>query len=125
MSAVPGIEYETEYYPMLYRELKNGLIANHYNLAGNEYWTETQEKRNRMTEFVKKYFTEVPEDATSITEEYKAYLAAQGNLLEQYQQGSASLYQIIEETRNYIMNDTKYTLSPGKTPRSKEAVRIS
>ena len=66
---------------MLYRELKNGLIANHYNLAGNEYWTETQEKRNRMTEFVKKYFTEVPEDATSITEEYKAYLAAQGNLL--------------------------------------------
>ena len=122
LSAVPGIEYETEYYPMLYRELKNGLIANHYNLAGNEYWTETQEKRNRMTEFVKKYFTEVPEDATSITEEYKAYLAAQGNLLEQYQQGSASLYQIIEETRNYIMNDTKYTLSPGKTPRSKEAV---
>ena len=122
LSAVPGIEYETEYYPLLYRELKNGLIANHYNLAGNEYWTESQEKRNKMTEFVKKYFAEVPEDAASITEDYKAYLAAQGNLLEQYRQGSASLYQIIEETRNYIMNDTKYTLSPGKTPRSQEAV---
>lgn len=122
LALVPGVEYETEYYPMLYRELKNGVMSNHYNLASNEYWTESQEKRNQMTEFVKKYFTEVPEDAAAVTEEYKAYLAAQGNLLEQYQQGTVSLYQIIEETRNYIMNDTKYTLSPGKTPRSKEAV---
>lgn len=49
-----------------------------------------------MTEFVKKYFTEVPEDATSITEEYKAYLAAQGNLLEQYQQGSLLFYRSLK-----------------------------
>lgn len=121
-SLVPGIEYETEYYPMLYNELKNGLIANHYNLAGNEYWTESQEKRNKMTDFVKKYFLTVPEDAVSVTEDFKAYLASQGNLAEQYQQGTVSIYQMIEETRNYIMNDTKYTLSPGKTPKSKEAV---
>ncbi|MGN1206331.1 MAG: transglutaminase family protein [Eubacterium sp.] len=119
---VPGIEYETEYYPMMYRELKNGLVSNHYNLAGNNYWTETQEKRSKMTDFVKKYFLAVPEDAVSITEDFKSYLAAQGNLLEQYQQGNVSLYQMVEETRNYIMNDTKYTLSPGKTPKSQEAV---
>ena len=121
-SVVPGVEYETEYYPMLYRELKNGMITNHYNLAGNEYWTQSQEKRNQMTEFVTKYYTALPEDVTQVTEEYKAYLNAQGNLLDQFQQGSVSLYQVIEETRNYIMNDTKYTLSPGKTPRSQEAI---
>ena len=79
-------------------------------------------KSEIMTEFVTKYYTALPEDVTQVTEEYKAYLNAQGNLLDQFQQGSVSLYQVIEETRNYIMNDTKYTLSPGKTPRSQEAI---
>lgn len=120
--AVPGVQYEVEYFPQLYTELRNGLIANSYNLADNDYWINGERSRQRLTEFVQKYYQTVPDEAAGIVEQYKAYLNSQGNLLERFQNGEASLYEVIEETRNYIMMDTEYTLSPGKTPRDKEAV---
>lgn len=120
--AVPGVQYTVEYFPVLFTEIKNGVVSNHYNLADNDYWVNSDRSRARLTEFVKKYYLKTPDETAGIIEEYKAYLNAQGNLLDKFQKGEASLYEIIEETRNFIMMDTEYTLSPGKTPRDKEAV---
>lgn len=122
-NTVPGIQYETEYFPFLCTELKNGVAANSYRLAANEFWVNSQANRERLENFAKKYYTSVPEEVSGIVDQYKNYLNSQNGLLDQYNQGTASLYQIIEETRNFIMNDTKYTLSPGKTPGDEDAVQ--
>lgn len=119
---VPGIEYEAEYFPYLYAELRNGLAANSYNLAGNEYWTGSQENRNRLSDFVKKYYLDVPQEVSGVVDAYKSYLNSRDGLLDKFEKGEASVYQVIEETRNYIMMDTKYTLSPGRTPKDKDTV---
>ncbi|MCM1246011.1 MAG: transglutaminase domain-containing protein [Roseburia sp.] len=119
---VPGIQYEVEYFPYLYTELKNGLAANSYNLAGNEYWTGSEENRKRLSDFVKKYYLDVPEETTGVVENYKAYLNSRDGLLDKFEKGEVSVWQVVEETRNYIMMDTKYTLSPGKTPKDKDVV---
>lgn len=121
-TAVPGVQYDIEYFPMLYAELKNGLVNNNYNLAPNEYWVNSQANRDRLSAFVKKYYLGVPEEITGVVEEYKSYLNSQDGLLDKYTQGSASMYQIVEETRNFIMKDTEYTLSPGRTPGDEDAV---
>lgn len=120
--SVPGIQFEVSYFPLLADELNTGLTANTYRLAGNEYWSGNQKNRARLLEFVKKYYTDVPEELVGVVEEYKAYLNAQGGVYNRYVQGTASVYEVVEETRNFIMMDTKYTLSPGKTPRKKETV---
>lgn len=128
--AVPGVQYEVEYLPVMYYELRRGLIADKYNLADNDYWAGSQENRERLSAFAKKYYTSVQgtsvhstsEETAQVLDEYKAYLNAQNGLLDKYNEGSASLYQLVEETRNFIMMDTEYTLSPGKTPRDKDAV---
>ena len=122
-NTVPGIQYETEYFPFLCTELRNGMAANSYRLAANEYWVNSQANRKRLADFAEKYYTSVPEEVSGIVDQYKNYLNSQGGLLDQYNQGAASLYQIIEETRNFIMNDTEYTLSPGKTPGDEDAVQ--
>lgn len=119
---VPGIQYEVEYFPYLYTELKNGLASNSYNLAGNEYWTGSQKNRERLLDFVKKYYLSVPEEVAGVVEDYKEYLNSRDGLYDRFEKGEASVYQVVEETRNYIMMDTKYTLSPGRTPKDKEAV---
>lgn len=119
---VPGVQYEVEYFPILGTEMKRGLTANNYNLASNEYWVNGQANRDRMTAFVQKYYLTVPQETVAVIEEYKAYLNSQDSLLDKYNLGAASLYQIVEETRNFIMQDTKYTLSPGRTPSDKDAV---
>lgn len=121
-AAVPGVQFEAEYFPVLYSELKRGVIGNQYKLADNEYWTNNRENRNRLSAFAKEYYLGVPEETNGVIREYKNYLNAQGNLLDKYNEGSASLYEVIQETRNFIMMDTKYTLSPGRTPKDQDAV---
>ncbi len=119
---VPGVQYETEYFPALVSELREGLAANTYRLAGNEYWSGSQQNRGKLTAFAKKYYLDVPDELSGLVEEYKAYLNSQDGLYNRYSQGSASVYDVLDETRNFIMMDTKYTLAPGKTPRKKDAI---
>lgn len=120
--SVPGIQYEVEYFPVLNTEFQNGLAANSYGLAANEYWVSSQSNRERLSAFAREYYAQVPEEVAEVVEEYKAYLNSQDGLLDKYSQGTASLYQIMEETRNFIMKDTEYTLSPGRTPGDEDAV---
>ncbi len=119
---VPGVQYEAEYYPVLYSELKKGLVGNKYKLAENDFWVRSQGNREKLLEFARKYYVKVPEETAGVIEEYKSYLNSQDGLLDKWNDGSASLYRIIEETRNFIMNDTEYTLSPGKTPKDEDSV---
>lgn len=121
-AAVPGVQFEAEYFPMLYSELKRGIIGNQYKLADNDYWTNNRENRDRLSDFARKYYLGVPDETNEIIGEFKNYLNAQGNLLDKYNEGSASLYEVIQETRNFIMKDTKYTFSPGRTPKDQDAV---
>ncbi len=121
-AAVPGVQFEAEYFPMLYSELKRGIIGNQYKLADNDYWANNRENRARLSDFARKYYLSVPEETNEVIGEFKNYLNAQGDLLDKYNEGSASLYEIIEETRNFIMKDTKYTFSPGRTPKDQDAV---
>lgn len=120
--AVPGVQYEAEYFTALYPQMKSGIIANKFNLADNDYWVNGQTSRERLTDFAKKYYLKVPEESSGLIDAYKNYLNSQGGLLDKFNEGSAPLYKVIEETRNYIMKDTKYTLSPGKTPKDEDAV---
>ncbi len=55
----PGIQYETEYFPFLCTELKNGVAANSYRLAANEFWVNSQANQERLENFAKKYYTSV------------------------------------------------------------------
>lgn len=121
-TTVPGIQYEVEYFPFFSTALRKGLASNNYDLAGNEYWVSSQANRERLSAFVEKYYLSVPEEVSGVVEDYKNYLNSRDGLLDKYTQGTASMYEVIEETRNYIMNDTKYTMSPGKTPGDKDAV---
>lgn len=119
---VPGVQYEVEYFPVLYGELKAGLITNQYRLADNDHWVNSQQNRERLTAFAKKYYMEVPEETEGVIGEFKNYLNSQNGMFDKFNEGSVSLYQIVEETRNFIMMDTEYTLSPGKTPKDRDAV---
>lgn len=118
----PGIEYEVEYYPAFSNELRMEVAKNQYRLADNDYWLSSQGNRNRLYNFAQSFYLTIPEEENGVVEDFKKYLTSQDNVLERYNQGTASLYDIIEETRNYIMKDTEYTLAPGKTPSDEDAV---
>lgn len=120
--SIPGVQYEAEYFTSMYKEMKDGIIADRFNLADNDYWVNGQTSRDRLTDFAHKYYLGIPEESRGVVEQYKSYLNNQGELLDQFNGGTVSLYKMIEETRNFIMKDTEYTLSPGKTPKDQDAV---
>ncbi len=120
--AEPGIQYEVEYYPIMASEMRNGIASGNYSLADNDYWKSSEKNRTKLKDFAQKYYLDVPQQLSGVIEDYKKYLNSQDSLYDKFTRGEATVEQIVGETRDYIMQDTEYTLSPGKTPKGKDAV---
>ncbi len=118
----PGIQYQLEYYLNYSRIQKQGFKDNTFSIGDDSYWAASEESRGKMETFVRKYYLQIPDSAQNAVEEYKAYLVTQDNILEKYEKGEASLYQLLEVTKKYISERTHYSTSPGKTPDHKEAI---
>ena len=120
--ANPGMEYSMDYFTELCSNMRKHLSADKFNIAKNTYWITSEGHRKDLEDFAKKYFCVVPEGTDAAISRYQQYLESQNNLLTKYKSGAASEYELVEATRDYIMIDTDYTLSPGKTPSDKNFV---
>lgn len=106
-----GIDYEVEYYSLYPVVLRQDLLNGEYRMAADSFWDGNEVERQKLKEFAQKYYLQVPESAQSICADFKKYI---GN--------EKSQKKILEAVKNYIMRDTEYTLSPGKTPADKESI---
>lgn len=119
---IPGIHYAIEYYTVYSQVMKRDFYNHNYSLANALIWDSNKEERQKMTDFVKKYYLQVPDSVNTVCEDFKAYLKNNGDLEAKYKAGSADEADMVRAVKQYIMADTTYTLSPGKTPSGKETV---
>lgn len=118
----PGIDYAVEYYLNYPAVLRQDVLKHDYRMANALFWENNKAERNQLQDFAKKYYLQVPDSVKGVCEEFKQYLKEQNNLLARYQAGEANDSDIIQAVKSYIMADTTYTLSPGKTPSGRETV---
>lgn len=119
---IPGIHYAMEYYTVYSQVMKRDFNNHSYSLANALFWDSNKEQRQRMTDFVEKYYLQVPDSVDAVCQEFKQYLKEHGDLETKYKSGAADEADLVRAVRQYITADTTYTLSPGKTPSGKEAV---
>ena len=118
----PGADYQIEYYSVYPVVLRRDILNNNYSLANVFFWEGNRVERERLADFAKKYYLQLPENLKAVTEDFADYLEKEDNLLERYRKGTANESDIIKAVKNYIMKDTTYTLSPGKTPSDRDTV---
>ena len=119
---IPGIHYAVEYYTVYSQVMKRDFYKQNYSMANALFWDSNKEQRQKMTDFVNKYYLQVPDSVSAVCEEFKAYLKNNGDLETKYKAGSADAADMVRAVKQYIMADTSYTLSPGRTPSGKETV---
>ncbi|MCR5797136.1 MAG: transglutaminase-like domain-containing protein [Eubacterium sp.] len=112
----PGLVYSEKYLAEICSTFRGELWANQYNVANEVFWKSVESNKNRLQDFVNKYYLTVPTSMDNTVKNYKDYMAKQNKLLDKYKAGFASMYQVITATKEYVMSRTDYTLSPGKTP---------
>lgn len=117
-----GIDYIVEYYNVYPIVIRRDLLADNYSLANMQFWEDNKDERQRLKNFAEKYYLQVPESLNGVCESFRNYLRQQGDLWRRMEQGRVSESEIIRAVKNYIMKDTTYTLSPGKTPSGKDTV---
>lgn len=118
-----GIDYQIEYYNVFPVVMRQDLLNNKYTIARATFWDENKKERDILSAFVKKYYLQVPETAKAAVQKFKEYLIKdKQNLLERFQKGTANQTDMINAVREYIVRDTTYSLSPGKTPSDKDSV---
>ncbi|MCH5252819.1 MAG: hypothetical protein J1F22_07580 [Lachnospiraceae bacterium] len=117
-----GVDYTVEYYNIYPVVLRRDVLNNNYSLANLSFWEDTRTERQQLTDFVKKYYLQVPENLKTVTDEFADYLEQQNDLLNRYEQGTANESDMIRAVKNYIMKDTTYTLAPGRTPSDRDTV---
>ena len=126
----PGIDYAVEYYWRYPYILRQAVLQDNYRLASETFWNSNKAERQRLKDFADKYYLQIPENLAPICEEFKAYLKER-NLWSEVDTSSVSLNdqslsknngKIIDAVKTYIMQDTSYSLSPGKTPSGQDTV---
>lgn len=119
-----GIDYTLEYYinyPIYLRQCLMGVEEQ--PIASMSFWDSNKVERQNLKKFVDKYYLQVPESLNEVCDDFKDYLnKEEGNLLEKYKKGSVNQTAILRAVKRYITKDTKYTLSPGKTPSDRDSV---
>ena len=118
----PGIDYIIEYYSVYPIVLRRDLLAGNYSLANAVFWKENKEERQRLTDFAKRHYLQVPDSLKQVCENFKAYLKQNEDLWQRLEQGRVSENELIKAVKEYIMKDTTYTLAPGKTPSGRDTV---
>lgn len=119
---IPGIHYTIEYYTVYPQVIKKDFNQQDYSLANVLFWDSNKGQRQKMKDFVNKYYLQVPDSVNTVCEEFKAYLKNNGDLETKYKAGKASAADMARAVKQYIMADTAYTLAPGRTPSGKETV---
>lgn len=118
----PGIDYTVEYFLVYPYIVRDDLLVQAYPVGTNAYWNMSEIDRRKMTEFVKKYYLQVPDSVSEVCDGFKEYLNAGGGLYAKFQEGDVSQKEILKALKEYIMKDTEYTLAPGKTPENRDTV---
>ncbi|MCH5266168.1 MAG: hypothetical protein J1F02_09735 [Lachnospiraceae bacterium] len=117
-----GIDYMVEYYSIYPVVMRQDLLSQDVTLANVIWWGDNQVERQQLTDFVKKYYLQVPESLEDVQKDFLNYLKQRGDLLTRYESGTASEADIIQEVKRYITRDTEYSLSPGRTPSGRDTV---
>lgn len=118
----PGIDYAVEYYSKYPYVVRQDVLRHNYRMANAPFWESNKGERQKLKEFADKYYLQVPDNLTSICNEFQEYLENQNHLLTNYKSGRASDADIIKAVKSYITKDTVYSLSPGKTPSDRDTV---
>lgn len=118
----PGIDYAVEYYSKYPYVVRQDVLQHNYRMANGPFWESNKGERQKLKEFADKYYLQVPDNLTNICNEFQDYLENQNHLLTNYKSGKANDGDIIKAVKAYIMKDTVYSLSPGKTPSDRDTV---
>lgn len=118
----PSIDYEVEYYLEYPAYMRQDIVQNQYRMASYAFWETNKIERQNLTDFAEKYYLTTPKSLDGICQEYQEYLEKQNHLYSRYQRKLANRSEIIQATKNYITQNTQYTLAPGKTPSGKDTV---
>lgn len=122
VSDLTGIDYTVEYYKFYSTTMRKDMLAQNFTLAAASYWEESREERKEMTASAEKFFLQVPDSLQQVCADFKTYLKENGDLYKKFQDGSVSTGNIIQAVKQYIVRDTTYSLSPGKTPEGTDTV---
>ena len=117
-----GIDYRAEYYTLYPIIMRQDLLSGDITLAEVIWWGSNQQERRKLTDFVEKYYLQVPDSLNGIKEEFLAYLKKNGDMLERYKEGKASEADMIRAVKKYISDAVSYSLAPGKTPSGRDTV---
>lgn len=117
-----GIDYTVEYYLVYPYIMRRDLMNQNYSVARMQFWDGNQAERQQMTDFARKYYLQVPDSLTAVVEDFRKYLNDNGGLYDKSRNGTADMGDILREVKNYITEDTEYSLAPGKTPSGKDTV---
>ena len=117
-----GIDYTVDYYLSVPIVMRRDLLSQDFTMLDDTFLYNTATQRGLMTNFVKKYYLQVPDTLTGVFDDFKQYLNDNGNVYDQWQSGAGRTEDILKLTRTYITKDTEYTLSPGRTPSDRDTV---
>ena len=119
---VLGIDYVVEYYTRYPYVLTGDFWKQDFSLGNVMFWESNRAERETMSNFVHKYYLQVPDSLSGVCDEFKEYLEENGNLLDKYQNGTAGEADMVRAAREYVMADTSYSLAPGRTPSGQDTV---
>lgn len=128
----PGIEYEVEYYPNYSQILRIDVLHPRYNdgnrLASQRFWEGNKAERQKLKAFADKYYCDVPDDLSGVVKDFNSYKKRYEFTLRVDQMTStsqrSSLSDMIKTVKEYLAENTTYSLSPGKTPSDQDAVEF-
>lgn len=120
--ARPGIDYTIQYYPIYPIVQRRDVLHGDITLANHVFWESNEAERKRLEEFATKYYLQVPESLQGVCDDFAAYLKQSGLTPQKLKNSSSMQSRIIRAVKQYIMEDTEYTLAPGKTPAGRDTV---
>lgn len=114
----PGIDYVMLYYPVYPVVQRRDVLLGNPGLANYRFWSMNEGERNNLSEFAHKYYLQVPESLQEVSAEFQNYLDENKYM----RKGEIRNSDMITAVKMYLMENTQYTLSPGRTPDGKDSV---
>lgn len=116
----PGIDYTVEYYLNYMQKLRSGVVKGDYSGFGSHtVWENNEAERQNLKEFAEKYYLQIPDNLQSVCDDFEQFVKENYPNLKK---GNPKRKDIIRAVKAYIMRDTEYSLSPGKTPSGEDTV---
>lgn len=115
----PGLDYTSEYYLHYADRLRSDVETGKYNLGTYSVWDNNEAERQNLKEFAEKYYLQIPDTLQSVCDDFDQFVKKNYSSIKK---GNPKRSDIIAAVKDYIMQDTEYTLSPGKTPAGKDTV---